>query len=285
VKRPGITLISILIVAAVVAFGVRLYTQYKTKIAGSLTKAITLKEFSFADKNSLDKWDEKVLTQKQTVYSLENLDGKNCVKGVSDDSASTLFFKQRLSCKRDPFLRWKWKAEKFPSRKKKENLTDKGEFDFAAQIYVVFSAKFFLNAKAIQYVWAETLPVGTVATSPYTKNVKLLVLESGAGEDWKEETRDIKADFRELFGQETEKDVDAISFMTDADSTNSTASAYYTDIAFGYLQKDLETVFEKEVGKEIAEGEVVEETKPVSLQEKTPTNIKKQEVKTFGLKV
>jgi len=62
--------------------------------------------------------------------------------------------------------------------------------------------------------------------------------------------------------------------MTDADSTDSTASAYYTDIAFGYLQKDLETVSEKEEDKEISEGEVVEETKQGSLQEKTPVNIK-----------
>ncbi len=226
----------VLIAAAVIVFGARLYYQPRKETSGKTGKAIVLKEFTFEKKNSLDAWDEKVLSGKKTVYSLENLDGKNCVKGVSENSASTLYFRQRLSCDKDPFLRWKWKAEKFPERKEKENLTDKNEFDFVAQVYVVFSAKFFLNAKAIQYVWAENLPVGTVSSSPYTKNVKLLVLESGMSEGWREEQRDIKADFRELFGEETEKDVDAISFMTDADSTSSIASAYYTDIAFGFLE-------------------------------------------------
>ena len=236
-KRFGIIFIVVLLAAAGILFGARLYYRPEKGPSGKTGEVIVLKEFTFEGKNSLDAWDEKVLSGKKTTYSLENLEGKNCVKGVSNNSASTLYFRQRLSCDKDPFLRWKWKAEKFPARKEKENLTDKGEFDFVAQVYVVFSAKFFLNAKAIQYVWAENLPVGTVSSSPYTKNVKLLVLESGIAEGWKEEQRDIKADFRELFGEETEKDVDAISFMTDADSTNSTACAYYTDIAFGFLER------------------------------------------------
>lgn len=236
-KRLGIIFMIVLMVAVGIVFGARLYYHAETGSSEKTGGAIILKEFTFEEKNSLKEWDEKVLSGKKTVYSLENLDGKNCVKGVSENSASTLYFRQCLSCDKDPFLRWKWKAEKFPERTKKETLSDKEEFDFVAQVYVVFSAKFFLNAKAIQYVWAENLPVGTVSSSPYTKNVKLLVLESGISEDWKEEQRDIKADFRELFGEETEKDVDAISFMTDADSTSSIAGAYYTDIAFGFLEK------------------------------------------------
>jgi len=267
VKRFGIIFIIVLIAAAGIVFGARLYYRPEKGPSGKTGGVIVLKEFTFEGKNSLDAWDEKVLSGKKTAYSLENLDGKNCVKGVSENSASTLYFRQRLSCDKDPFLRWKWKAEKFPERKKKENLTDKGEFDFVAQVYVVFSAKFFLNAKAIQYVWAENLPVGTVSSSPYTKNVKLLVLESGMSEGWKEEQRDIKADFRELFGEETEKDVDAISFMTDADSTSSTASAYYTDIAFGFLEG--ENVFGSKM-------DVLEEGAGVEVNKKNPAeNVKK----------
>jgi hypothetical protein len=65
--------------------------------------------------------------------------------------------------------------------------------------------------------------------------VKLLVLESGPSEAWKHEDRDIAADYSTLFGGVLERDVVAVAFMTDADSTDSAASAYYRDVKIGYL--------------------------------------------------
>ena len=56
-------------------------------------------------------------------------------------------------------------------------------------------------------------------------------------EEWKHEERDIEEDYVELFGEKLDKDVVAISFMTDSDSTETASTAYYTDIKIGYLEK------------------------------------------------
>jgi hypothetical protein len=198
----------------------------------------TIKSFKFSSEKSLNEWEEKVLSKNSTLYSVTEYGGKDCVKAESKDSASTLYFRQKLLYARNPVVSWDWKAEDFPDRKKKEELKKKSEFDFVAQVYVIFYARFFLNAKAIQYVWTEDVPKGTVSDSPYTKKVKILVLESGPSDTWKHEKRDIREDYRELFGEELDKDVMAISFMTDSDSTGTEAVAYFSNIELGYLGKE-----------------------------------------------
>ena len=235
-KRLGKPLIVFLLLVAVVIVAAGVYVLLNLKKVPESGAREVVRQFSFSSANSLNEWDEKALSRKSTDYSVTEYDGKHCVKAVSDDSASALYYKQRLSCARNPFISWDWKAGKFPSRKTKEALKKKAEFDFAAQVYVIFYSRFFLNSKAIQYVWTEELPVGTAGSSPYTNNVKLLVLESGESREWKHEMRDVRADFRDLFGEELEKDVTAVSFMTDSDSTGTVAEAYYTNISIGYLE-------------------------------------------------
>jgi hypothetical protein len=194
-----------------------------------------LSSFSFESPEELDQWKDKTLARKKTDYTVDIEGGKKCVKAVSEDSASTLYYRMRFSPVKDPYVSWKWKVLEFPTRQQKETLSDKAEFDFAAQVYVVFHANFFLNAKAIQYVWTENLPVGEVSDNPYTKNVKLLVLESGLSDEWKHEYRNIKEDFKRLFAEELKADIEGISFMTDADSTGTTAMACFTDFEIGVL--------------------------------------------------
>ncbi|MDP8298598.1 MAG: DUF3047 domain-containing protein [Candidatus Tantalella remota] len=210
--------------------------------AGEKTgKKEIIKNFDFSSASQLKEWEEKNLAEDDTGYETAEYGGKSGVKAESANSASALYFKHRLNRERDPFLSWKWRAGEFPSYGN-EDLGDKDEFDFVAQVYVIFQSKFFLNTKAIQYVWTRDIPEGTVAQSPYTKNVRLLVLESGPSEEWKHEDRDIKSDFEELFGENLEKDVAAVAFMTDSDSTDSEASAFYTDISIGYLGSKEEDV-------------------------------------------
>ncbi|MBD3379321.1 MAG: DUF3047 domain-containing protein [Candidatus Omnitrophica bacterium] len=190
--------------------------------------------FPFSSPAGLEGWDRKLLGQKKTEYLVAEHEGLNCLKAISEDSASALYYKQPLSHERDPFVSWDWKAEEFPELGSEEDLQDKEVFDFAAQVYVVFHARFFLNMKAIQYVWCREIPVGRSAVSPYTENVRIMVLQSGPSEIWKHERRDLKKDYLELFGEELTVDVEAVSVMTDSDSTDSSASAYYKDITLGY---------------------------------------------------
>ena len=61
----------------------------------------------------------------------------------------------------------------------------------------------------------------------------MMALRSGTAEAgrWVEEKRDVRADFRRLFGEDIDT-LDAVALMTDSDSSGQTASAWYGDIRF-----------------------------------------------------
>jgi hypothetical protein len=230
-KRAYILFLAVVVLAVM---AIKSFLLFELKKGGG-TEYTIVKEFTFSSKDSISGWEEKELSPKRTDYAIVELDGKKVLKATAGDSASTFFCKERLDCRTRPFVSWDWKVELFPERKNKETLEKKAEFDFAAQFYVVFYDRFFLKSKAIQYVWTENVPSGTSSDSPYTKNVKLLVLEKGPSAGWKHEERDIAADYSTLFGGTLERDVVAVAFMTDADSTGSSAVAYYRDVKLGYL--------------------------------------------------
>jgi len=235
VKRLGILVFLVLLIGIVIV-GIVVSRKEAPQKPSKDIEHVVVKQLSFETADSLGGWDEKVLTRYRTDYSLAEHKGERCVKAESKNSASSLFIKEPLSRSRRPFVSWDWIVAKFPERKEEETLDDKKEFDFGAQVYVIFKSRFFLTTKAIQYVWTEKLPVGTVSDSPYTKNVKLMVLESGPSNEWKHETRDVKEDFRTLFGEEMTRDVEAFAFMTDSDSTDSSAIAYFGNIRLGYIE-------------------------------------------------
>ena len=248
-----------------------------------------VKQFTFSSSGELKEFEGKLLAHNWTDYKVANEGGKSFLKATSNDSASALYYKRNFVTERRPFVSWDWKAIDFPDRKQKEALDEKKEFDFVAQFYVIFSARFFLNAKAIQYVWTENLPVGTVSDSPYTKNVKLLVLESGPSEEWKHEERNIAEDYYKLFGEELEKDIAAIAFMTDSDSTETDSAAYISNITIGYLggipkeekqrpkkalKRSKRFPFRK-IKEPVEEKPPEIEEKPVEIEEKAPEVEKK----------
>ena len=75
---------------------------------------------------------------------------------------------------------------------------------------------------------------GTSGESGYSKNIKVMVLQTGPSRDWKVEKRNVYEDYVTLFGKEPSFDIGAIAFMTDADSTKTTADAVYDEIKIGY---------------------------------------------------
>ena len=191
-----------------------------------------IKYFPFTKENSLREWEEKIL-KNRVVYLIEKNGKLSYVKAESDKSASALYYKIKIDINTKPKISWKWRVNKFPVRTLPETIEGKKEEDFAARVYVIFPAAFFTNSKVIEYIWAETLPVGTCGRSGYSKNIKVLVLESGRSEAWRAESRDIYDDYVMLFGEEPRLDVGAVSFMTDADSTRTSAEAIYDDIKLG----------------------------------------------------
>ena len=61
----------------------------------------------------------------------------------------------------------------------------------------------------------------------------MIAVESGSGRagQWIRERRDVREDYRHVFGEEPGR-VDAVAIMTDTDNTGATATAWYGDIWF-----------------------------------------------------
>ncbi|MDD5136377.1 MAG: DUF3047 domain-containing protein [Candidatus Omnitrophica bacterium] len=196
------------------------------------------KKFSFSGEDTLKEWEEKVF-KNRVVYKIEKSEDLSYVRATSNNAASALYYKIDLDAKsRRPVVAWRWRVEKFPTKKNPESLEAENEDDFAARVYVIFPAMFITNSKVLEYVWSETLPVGTTGTSPYSKNIKLIVLEQGLPKDkeWFTEKRDVYEDYIKLFGRPPEYNLGAVAFMTNTEHTGTLADAMYDEIETGYKE-------------------------------------------------
>jgi len=211
----------------------------KPPVAASNLKCEIIKKFSFSDDDALKEWEEKIFKNK-VLYKIEKENGLSYVRAVSDKAASALYYKIDLDAKnKRPVIMWNWRVEKFPAKTRPESLEMENEDDFAARVYVIFPAIFITNSKVLEYVWSQDLPVGTTGTSPYSKNIKLVVLEQGLNKDkrWFTEQRDIYADYVKLFGRPPEHNIGAIAFMTNTEHTETCADAMYDEIEVGYSEE------------------------------------------------
>ncbi|MFH1752738.1 MAG: DUF3047 domain-containing protein [Candidatus Omnitrophota bacterium] len=199
-----------------------------------------VKHFTFSRDDSLKEWQVKAF-KGRVAYSIGKADGKGFVRAASDNTASALYYKVKLKTEKRPLLSWKWKVEKFPSKRGGESLKDPKQDDFGARVYVIFPSFFFTKTKALEYIWTESVKEGTISPSPYSKNLQLVVVESGKreGAGWVSEERDIYEDYIEAFGEPPKSDIGAIAFMTDADSTKSSAEALYDEIKIGYKTEEV----------------------------------------------
>jgi len=178
----------------------------------------------------LDDWEPKQF-RGSTEYRLVDDDGRRVLRADSRAAASGLYRRIRIDLERTPYLHWSWKIERTVGA---PDETIKAGDDYAARVYVVFSRGiFFWNTRAINYVWASHQASGATWPNAFTANAQMLALRSGnelAGR-WLDERRDVRADYRRLFGAEI-RYVDAVALMTDTDNSGGAAVAYYGDIYF-----------------------------------------------------
>jgi Protein of unknown function (DUF3047) len=86
-----------------------------------------------------------------------------------------------------------------------------------------------LPAATLCYIWDPALPSGTLLNNAYTPRLRWIVLR-GSGEPleaWREEKRDLAADFQRAFGDEspTLPPLKAIAVGADADNTGGQSQA------------------------------------------------------------
>lgn len=185
-----------------------------------------------------------------TRYALVQDAGQTVLRADAERSMSGLIHTIRVDTRRFPLLRWRWKVAAPVAA---ADMTQKSGDDYAARVYVMFdypAARLPLStrmkmklaeslygqripAAALNYVWDNRQPVGTIQANTYTDRARMIVLRSGAAQagQWVTETRDLRADFRAAFGEEA-PDVVALAIATDTDNTGGRALAWYGDIEF-----------------------------------------------------
>jgi hypothetical protein len=183
-----------------------------------------------------------------TYYSLVSVDGQTVVKAEAQASMSGLVYRFDPPLANAQRLSWRWRIAGVPL---KGDLRTKAGDDYAARVYVLFDyprarlplltrtqlalAEAFygqpLPTAAINYVWDNRAPLGTVLPNAYTDRARMMVLQSGSARvgQWVSETRDLAADFRAAFG-EAPPPITGIAIATDSDNTGETLTAWYGDL-------------------------------------------------------
>ena len=163
----------------------------------------------------------------ETAYALAE-DGQ-AVRAACDASASGLFLRRTIDLTATPILEWRWRVdETFPPGP--AETTKRGD-DYPARLYVVKEALLPWNTMALNYVWASSQAKGAEWPNAYAAQARMVALRSGPGDGWVTERRDLRADFRRVFGEDVTS-IDAVAIMTDCDDRKTTAEALYGDLRF-----------------------------------------------------
>ena len=181
-------------------------------------------------------------------YQLTDDNGEQVVMATTDNSASGLIARVSVEPGDSLILRWRWKVSNVYEQ---GNARRKEGDDYAARIYVAFEfepdeAGFFERAKrktvevvfgeelpgnALNYIWANRLPVGEIIANPFTDTTMMVAVNSGVTNtgEWVTVERDIVADYRKAFDREPPKLV-GVAIMSDSDNTGASATAWYGDV-------------------------------------------------------
>lgn len=190
--------------------------------------AATVTVGDFAD--GLEGWQRKSF-QGETNYQLVTVDGEQVLKATSKASASGLYREMTIDLIRTPWLHWRWKIA---GTLNGVDETTKAGDDYSARVYVVFSGGLaFWDTRTLVYVWASEQPRGSHWPNAFTDNARVIAVRSGdekAGR-WLTEARNVRADYRQLFGEEIDT-ADAVAIMTDTDNSGQSAVAWYDDLYF-----------------------------------------------------
>ena len=196
-------------------------------LARAADETVVIGRFSAGD---LTDWQPKAF-QGETRYVFDNQSGRRALFAQSQGTASGLYREIRVDLNRTPWLNWSWRVDRV--LKGVDERTQSGD-DYPARVYVVVSGgAAFWKTRSLIYVWSSHQPVGATWNNAFTGNARVMALRSGiqdAGR-WVSEKRNIRTDFRQLFGEDLDA-IDAVALMTDTDNSGQTATAWYGDLEF-----------------------------------------------------
>ena len=193
---------------------------------------------------SVTRIDDKVAP---TRYTLTRKAGVAAIEAHANRSQALFIRDVDAALDQTPILCWRWRIAGVVDR---ADIRTKNGDDQAARVLVglmlprstlslgtrmklaLGRAKFgkLLPDGALNYVWDNKAPVGTVLPNAFTDRARMFVLQSGnarAGK-WVSERRDLVTDMKSQFGSTTGKMM-LIALATDTDNTGGVADAAYAD--------------------------------------------------------
>jgi len=172
--------------------------------------------------------------------------GTTVLLGDAQASASGLIHYLDVDPGERPLLSWRWKVMALaPSEASPDDSPARIVVSFAGDVKKLpFGDRLFndqfrlftgqqLPYAALMYVWGSRTPRGGVVANSYTSRIKIIAVENGSEKlgKWLEETRNVAADYRRLFGEEPGKII-SVGIMTETDVRDRVLEAYYGDIEF-----------------------------------------------------
>ena len=185
-----------------------------------------------------------------TAYSVARIDGRQAVRIEAKASYGNLVHDMPPGATARS-LRWSWRVDQ-PNTK--ADLRIKAGDDAAAKVCVSFDLPieqlpFFERQKlsmaralggqdfpaaTLCYVWDAQLAPGTLLDNAYSRRIRQLDLRTTTDgtATWRDESRDIAADFLRAFGDEAKHmpPISAIIVAADADNTGATTLSYIADL-------------------------------------------------------
>lgn len=175
-------------------------------------------------------WDTEIFAG-ETAYSSTVLDNEKVIRAQSQSAASGKFRKVSVNLEETPYLNWRWRVENYLTGN--DEKTKAGD-DYPARLYVIVSGGvFFWKTRALNYVWSSQNKTGEQWPNAFTSNAQMVVVRGPTSPlmQWQTEKRNVRDDFRKLFGIDITK-IDAVAFMTDTDNSKQSATAHYGEIYF-----------------------------------------------------
>lgn len=191
-----------------------------------------------------------------TRYAVRRWDGVVGIEAHANKSMALFGRTLAVDLKKTPILCWQWRVDATVAA---ADMSKKSGDDYAARVYLTFSVPadqlgFATRAKlalarsiygdqvpdaALNYVWDNKHPVGTLQDNAYTDRTRMLVLRSGNGQAgaWVQERRPVDKDFQRAFG-DIGGQLNGIAIASDTDNTGEEAHAGFAD--FRFVAKDQE---------------------------------------------
>ena len=188
---------------------------------------------------------------KPNYFALVLDEGKTVLKVDSTSSAGSMAIPAALlGSQTSATLQWRWKVDRLLE---KANMDETIGDDHSARLYVFFDVPLEslsladrtriklarsisgidVPGAALCYVWDNKHRIGYTAWSPFTRQLRKVVLQSGpaAVGQWRSESRDVAADFKEAFGFDAPA-ITGISVGNDTDNTEDRVTTWFGDVAF-----------------------------------------------------